>query len=56
MPRTAEAESFFHAVYAAIQEIPPGRVTSYAHIAKLIGTRTFPPLPRHSTALDRGAS
>ncbi|OAF59479.1 hypothetical protein VC83_03757 [Pseudogymnoascus destructans] len=42
MPRTPEAESFFHAVYAAIQEIPPGRVTSYAHIAKLIGTPQRP--------------
>ncbi|KFZ24888.1 hypothetical protein V502_00621 [Pseudogymnoascus sp. VKM F-4520 (FW-2644)] len=41
-PRTPEAESFFHAVYAAIQEIPPGRVTSYAHIAKLIGTPQRP--------------
>ncbi|KFY21809.1 hypothetical protein V493_07079 [Pseudogymnoascus sp. VKM F-4281 (FW-2241)] len=41
-PRTPEAESFFYAVYAAIQEIPPGRVTSYAHIAKLIGTPQRP--------------
>ncbi|KFY01906.1 hypothetical protein O988_02450, partial [Pseudogymnoascus sp. VKM F-3808] len=42
MPRTPEAESFFHAVYAAIQEIPHGKVTSYAHIAKLIGTPQRP--------------
>lgn len=45
MARTPEAESFFHAVYAAVQEIPPGRVTSYAHIAKLIGTRASPSHP-----------
>jgi alkylated DNA nucleotide flippase Atl1 len=41
MPRTDEAEAFFHAVYSAIQEIPYGKVTSYGHIAKLIGTREF---------------
>lgn len=40
MPRTDEAESFFYAVYSAIQEIPYGKVTSYGHIAKLVGTRT----------------
>jgi len=39
MPRTDEATAFFHAVYAAVQEIPFGKVTSYGHIAKLIGTR-----------------
>ncbi|KAL5321584.1 hypothetical protein ACEPPN_009544 [Leptodophora sp. 'Broadleaf-Isolate-01'] len=39
MPRSDEAESFFYAVYRAIQEIPHGKVTSYGHIAKLIGTR-----------------
>jgi len=41
MPRTDEAEAFFYAVYSAIQEIPYGKVTSYGHIAKLVGTRTF---------------
>lgn len=40
MPRTDEAAAFFHAVYSAISEIPAGRVTSYGHIAMLIGTRT----------------
>lgn len=40
MPRSDEAAAFFHAVYTAVQEIPPGKVTSYGHIAKLIGTRT----------------
>ncbi|KAK4033709.1 6-O-methylguanine DNA methyltransferase [Parachaetomium inaequale] len=42
MPRTDEAEAFFHAVYRAVQEIPPGRVTSYGHIARLIGTPQRP--------------
>jgi hypothetical protein len=39
MPRTPEAESFFIAVYQAVQAIPHGRVTTYGHIATLIGTR-----------------
>jgi methylated-DNA-protein-cysteine methyltransferase-like protein len=39
MARSDEAEAFFHAVYRAIQEIPHGKVTSYGHIARLIGTR-----------------
>ncbi|ROV97417.1 hypothetical protein VMCG_06935 [Cytospora schulzeri] len=39
MPRSDEAAAFFHAVYTAVQEIPHGKVTSYGHIAKLIGTR-----------------
>ena len=42
MPRTDEAEAFFYAVYSAIQEIPHGKVTSYGHIARLIGTREWP--------------
>jgi len=42
MPRTDEAEAFFYAVYSAIQEIPYGQVTSYAHIARLVGTRESP--------------
>lgn len=41
MPRSEEAAAFFHAVYEAILEIPPGRVTTYGHIAMLIGTRKF---------------
>ncbi|KAI0203112.1 DNA binding methylated-DNA--cysteine S-methyltransferase [Astrocystis sublimbata] len=41
MTRSDEAASFFIAVYNAVQEIPEGRVTSYGHIAKLVGTRTF---------------
>jgi len=42
MPRTDEAEAFYHAVYTAIQEIPHGKVTSYGHIARLIGTPQRP--------------
>ncbi|KAH0598329.1 hypothetical protein MHUMG1_03626 [Metarhizium humberi] len=47
MARSDEAAAFFHAVYSAVQEIPRGKVTSYAHIATLVGTRTSPrpPLP-----------
>ncbi|PLB40419.1 MGMT family protein [Aspergillus candidus] len=37
MPRTDEAEHWFNAVYAAVQEIPAGKVTSYGHIALLLG-------------------
>jgi methylated-DNA-protein-cysteine methyltransferase-like protein len=42
MPRTPEAESFFIAVYQAVQAIPHGRVTTYGHIATLIGTPERP--------------
>lgn len=45
MTRTPEAESFFRAVYAAVQEVPYGKVTSYGHIAVLIGTRGSTLLP-----------
>ncbi|KAF3402083.1 Alkyltransferase-like protein 1 [Penicillium rolfsii] len=40
MPRSEEAEWWANAVYAAIQEIPHGKVTSYGHIALLLGERT----------------
>ncbi|ROW11949.1 hypothetical protein VPNG_05213 [Cytospora leucostoma] len=42
MPRSDEAEAFFYGVYSAVQEIPYGKVTSYGHIAKLIGTPERP--------------
>ncbi|SPO03619.1 related to MGMT family protein [Cephalotrichum gorgonifer] len=42
MPRSDEAEAFYHAVYSAIQEIPRGKVTTYGHIAALIGTPDRP--------------
>lgn len=41
MPQTEEAAAWFAAVYQAIQEIPHGRVTSYGHIATLIGYRKY---------------
>ncbi|KAB8290850.1 hypothetical protein EYC80_008487 [Monilinia laxa] len=34
--------AFTHAVYRATQEIPPGKVTTYGHIARLIGTPQRP--------------
>jgi alkylated DNA nucleotide flippase Atl1 len=43
MPRSEEAEAFCWGVYAAVQEIPYGRVTTYGHIAALIGTRESSP-------------
>lgn len=39
MPRSEEAEWWANAVYEAIQEVPRGRVTSYGHIARLLGER-----------------
>ncbi|KAF5132743.1 Alkyltransferase-like protein 1 [Metarhizium anisopliae] len=42
MARSDEAAAFFHAVYSAVQEIPRGKVTSYAHIATLVGTPQRP--------------
>lgn len=45
MPRSDEAAAFFHAVYCAVQEIPHGKVTSYGHIAKLVGTRAYSATP-----------
>ncbi|KAI1781263.1 DNA binding methylated-DNA--cysteine S-methyltransferase [Hypoxylon cercidicola] len=42
MARSDEAEFFSSAVYDAVQQIPYGKVTSYGHIAKLIGTPQRP--------------
>jgi len=39
MARSDEAEWWFNAVYAAVQEVPHGKVTSYGHIALLLGKR-----------------
>ncbi|KAI4088154.1 MAG: hypothetical protein LQ339_008765 [Xanthoria mediterranea] len=41
MARSDEAQWWFHAVYEAVQEIPPGSVTSYGHIARLLGRREY---------------
>ncbi|CAE6536682.1 unnamed protein product [Rhizoctonia solani] len=37
-----DAADFHARVYAAVREIPIGRVTSYGHIAKIVG------MPRHA--------
>ncbi|KFA72000.1 hypothetical protein S40288_08077 [Stachybotrys chartarum IBT 40288] len=42
MARSDEAAAFFHGVYTAIQQIPHGKVTTYGHIAALIGTPQRP--------------
>ncbi|KAI0130763.1 DNA binding methylated-DNA--cysteine S-methyltransferase [Daldinia grandis] len=42
MARSEEAEAFFHVVYTAVQQIPYGKVTTYGHIANLIGTPERP--------------
>ncbi|KAJ5054205.1 uncharacterized protein L3040_000486 [Drepanopeziza brunnea f. sp. 'multigermtubi'] len=56
MARTDEASSFFHAVYSAIQEIPYGRVTSYGHIALLIGTHSPTPTSNQDPDQDPDAT
>ncbi|TKA32026.1 hypothetical protein B0A50_01272 [Salinomyces thailandicus] len=43
MPRSDEAAMWFSAVYRAVQEVPYGSVTSYGHIATLVG---YPQRPR----------
>ncbi|KAI5848298.1 6-O-methylguanine DNA methyltransferase [Tricharina praecox] len=60
MRRSDEAQAFIWGVYMAVQEIPHGRVTTYGHIAKLIGKPQCPRqvgqalkhLPPASTAAD----
>lgn len=47
MPRSQEAEAWANAVYAAIQEVPYGKVTSYGHIALLLGERMILPHSYH---------
>ncbi|KAF6233712.1 hypothetical protein HO173_007924 [Letharia columbiana] len=42
MARSDEAEWWFNAVYAAVQQVPRGRVTSYGHIARLLGRSERP--------------
>lgn len=42
MARSDEAQWFFNAVYEAVQRIPQGRVTSYGHIALLLGRPECP--------------
>jgi methylated-DNA-protein-cysteine methyltransferase-like protein len=38
-PRSEESHLWYTAVYEAVQEIPYGKVTSYGHIARLLGKR-----------------
>ena len=47
MPQSDEAAMWYSVVYKAIQEIPYGKVTSYGHIAALVGYRksNHPKLP-----------
>ncbi|KAF2244103.1 DNA binding methylated-DNA--cysteine S-methyltransferase [Trematosphaeria pertusa] len=40
--RSDEAWAWYSAVYEAIQEIPYGKVTSYGHIARLLGKPQCP--------------
>ncbi|KAG4031976.1 hypothetical protein MFRU_008g03260 [Monilinia fructicola] len=42
MPPTNETTTFSNTVYRAVQEIPYGKVTTYGHIARLIGTPQRP--------------
>jgi O-6-methylguanine DNA methyltransferase len=63
-----ENESFFERVWAVVAEIPPGRVTTYGHIAEHLGSRSAArtvgwalkaamekPLPCHRVVNRRGA-
>lgn len=56
MPRSDEAAAFFHAVYSAVQEIPPGKVTTYGRIAELVGFREFwrHRIPKHLSSSPAG--
>jgi methylated-DNA-protein-cysteine methyltransferase-like protein len=50
--RSEQAEIWFATVCTAVQEIPHGKVTSYGHIAMLVGKRTEPPLLSPTTAAN----
>lgn len=39
MARSEEAAAWTAAVYNAVREVPHGKVTSYGHIARLLGKR-----------------
>lgn len=49
MARSEEAVAFSYAVYNTVRQIPHGKVTSYGHIAALVGTRTNPLIPTLSS-------
>ncbi|KAF2745099.1 MGMT family protein [Sporormia fimetaria CBS 119925] len=56
--RSEEAWAWYTAVYEAVQEIPYGRVTSYGHIALLVGKLgvCLKHLPSESTDPDKPSS
>lgn len=41
MARSEEAAAWTYAVYNAVREVPYGKVTSYGHIARLLGKRKY---------------
>jgi hypothetical protein len=45
--RSEEVHLWYTAVYEAVQEIPHGKVTSYGHIARLLGKREHTAYPPH---------
>jgi hypothetical protein len=49
--RSEEVHLWYTAVYEAVQEIPHGRVTSYGHIARLLGKREHIAYPQHGNTL-----
>ncbi|GAB7349887.1 hypothetical protein MBLNU459_g0579t2 [Dothideomycetes sp. NU459] len=51
-PRSDEAAAWFAAVYNAVQEIPHGKVTSYGHIARLLGRRESTSLSQEENSAD----
>ncbi|KAK3203485.1 hypothetical protein GRF29_112g1435385 [Pseudopithomyces chartarum] len=54
--RSEEAYLWFSSVCEAVQEIPAGKVTSYAHIAKLVGKRDdISAMPKVSVAVPHAA-
>lgn len=54
MPRSEEAEFWTNAVYEAVQEIPLGKVTSYGHVAVLLGQRMLFPPPLSYSIIHSG--
>ncbi|KAL4949529.1 6-O-methylguanine DNA methyltransferase [Aspergillus filifer] len=42
MPRSEEAKVWFSSIYAIVQQIPYGKVTSYRHIAFLLNEAKTP--------------
>ena len=49
MPQSEEAAMWFSAVYQAVQEVPYGKVTSYGHIAILLGYRELLQIKQYNT-------